>query len=87
MVFDFKKVMDVTMDIDKLNLTNLVGKVMDEILENVKIEEPYFTNLNFTVLMQELYFRNWWLAIINPSERRLYIDERPYMDVRLGWAD
>ena len=42
---------------------------------DVKIEEPYFTNLDFTVLMQELYFRNWWLAIINPSERRLYIDE------------
>ena len=54
---------------------------------DIKIEEPYFTNLNFTVLMQELYFRNWWLAIINPSERRLYIDERPYMEVRLGWAD
>ena len=56
-------------------------------ISTLKLENPILQTLNFTVLMQDLYFRNWWLAIINPSERRLYIDEWPYMEVRLGWAD
>ena len=30
----FEKIMDFAIDIDKLNLANLVGKVMDEIMEN-----------------------------------------------------
>ena len=30
MVFDFKKITDFAMDIDKLNLNNLVGKVIDK---------------------------------------------------------
>ena len=34
MVFGFENIMDFAMDIDKLNLANLVGKVMDEIMEN-----------------------------------------------------
>ena len=29
MVFGFQKMMDFSMDIDKLNLANLVGKMMD----------------------------------------------------------
>ena len=33
MVFGFEKIMDFAMDIDKLNLANLVGKVMDKIME------------------------------------------------------
>ena len=34
MVFGFEKIMDFAMDIDKLNLAaNLLGKVMDEIME------------------------------------------------------
>ena len=30
MVFGFQKMMDFSMDIDKLNLANLVGKMMDD---------------------------------------------------------
>ena len=33
MVSGLKKIMDFVMDIDKLNLANLMGKVMDEIME------------------------------------------------------
>ena len=33
MVLGFEKIIDSTMDIDKLNLANLVGEVMDEIVE------------------------------------------------------
>ena len=33
MVFGFENIMDFAMDIDKLNLANLVGKVMDKIME------------------------------------------------------
>ena len=33
MVLGFEKIIDSAMDIDKLNLANLVGKVMDEIME------------------------------------------------------
>ena len=33
MVFGFKKIMDSAMDIDNLNLANLMGKVVDEIME------------------------------------------------------
>ena len=32
MVFGFENIMDFTIDIDKLNLANLVGKVMDKIM-------------------------------------------------------
>ena len=34
MVLGFEKIIDSTMDIDTLNLANLVGEVMDEIVEN-----------------------------------------------------
>ena len=30
MVFGFQKMMDFSMDIDKLNLANLLGKMMDD---------------------------------------------------------
>ena len=33
MVFDFEIIMDFALDIDKLNMANLVGKVMDEIMK------------------------------------------------------
>ena len=33
MVFDFEKIMDFAMDIDKLNLANLVGQVIDTIMK------------------------------------------------------
>ena len=33
MVFYFEIIMDFALNIDKLNLANLVGKVMDEIME------------------------------------------------------
>ena len=33
MVFGFEKILDSAMDIAKLNLANLVGKVVDEIME------------------------------------------------------
>ena len=33
MVFDFEIIMDFALDIDKLNMANLVRKVMDEIME------------------------------------------------------
>ena len=33
MVFGFENIMDFAMDIDKLNLANLVGKVVDMIME------------------------------------------------------
>ena len=33
MVLGFEKIIDSAMDIDKLNLANLVGKVMDKIME------------------------------------------------------
>ena len=33
MVSGLKKIMDFVMDIDKLHLANLMGKVMDEIME------------------------------------------------------
>ena len=33
MVFGFEKLMDFAMDIDKLNLAKMVGKVMDKIME------------------------------------------------------
>ena len=33
MVFGFENIMDFAMDIDKLTLANLVGKVMDKIME------------------------------------------------------
>ena len=33
MDFDFENIMEFAMDIDKLNLANLVGKVMDKIME------------------------------------------------------
>ena len=37
MVFGFKKIMDSAMDIDNLNLANLMGKVVDEIMEYQKV--------------------------------------------------
>jgi len=33
MVFGFEKIMDIALDIDKLNLAKLVGKVVDQIME------------------------------------------------------
>ena len=33
MVFSFVKIMDFTMDINKVNPANMVGKVMDKIME------------------------------------------------------
>ena len=34
MVFGFEKIMDFAMDIDKLNLAKMVGKVMDKIIDH-----------------------------------------------------
>ena len=33
MVFGYEKIMDIALDIDKLNLANLVGKVVEKIME------------------------------------------------------
>ena len=37
MVFGFEKIMDIALDIDKLNLANLVGKVVDKIMHSDRI--------------------------------------------------
>ena len=44
MDFDFKNIIDFAMNIDKLDLANLVGKVMDEIVEF----QNYLTSENET---------------------------------------
>ena len=41
MGFGFEIIVDFAMDIDKINLANLVGKLMDEIMEY--LPKPYWT--------------------------------------------